>query len=64
MMQIERLPFGRDIETKVVLKKLARATRYLDELAQIELLEKRKIGRENFYINTALFDLLGNVYRK
>ena len=40
------------------------ATRYLDELAQIELLEKRKIGRENFYINTALFDLLGNVYRK
>ena len=42
MMQIERLPFERDI----------------DELAQIELLEKRKIGRENFYINTALFDLL------
>ena len=40
------------------------ATRYLDELAQIELLEKRKIGRENFYINTALFDLLGNMYRK
>ena len=48
MMQIERLPFERDI----------------DELAQIELLEKRKIGRENFYINTAHFDLLGNVYRK
>ncbi len=42
MMQIERLPFEQDI----------------DELAQIELLEKRKIGRENFYINTALFDLL------
>jgi hypothetical protein len=33
MMQIERLPFGRDI----------------DELAQIELLEKRKIGREKIY---------------
>lgn len=48
MMQIERLPLERDI----------------DALAQIELLEKRKIGRENFYINTALFDLLGNVYRK
>lgn len=48
MMQIERLPFEQDI----------------DALAQIELLEKRKIGRENFYINTALFDLLGNMYRK
>lgn len=48
MMQIERLPFEQDINA----------------LAQIALLEKRKIGRENFYINTALFDLLGNVYRK
>ena len=48
MMQIERLSFEQDI----------------DELAQIELLEKRKIGRENFYINTAIFDLLGNMYRK
>lgn len=40
------------------------ATRYLDELIRIDLLDKRKIGRENYYINTALYDLLGNVHKK
>ncbi|MBP6075452.1 MAG: Fic family protein [Nitrosomonas sp.] len=40
------------------------ATRYLDELIGIELLEKRKIGRDNYYINTALYDLLSNVHKK
>lgn len=40
------------------------ATRYLDELIGIGLLEKRKIGRDNYYINTALYELLSNVYRK
>lgn len=40
------------------------ATRYLDELIRIGLLDKRKIGRENYYINTALYDLLGNVHKK
>lgn len=40
------------------------ATRYLDELIRIGLLDKRKIGRDNFYINTALYDLLGNVHKK
>ncbi|MBR0573793.1 MULTISPECIES: Fic family protein [Pasteurellaceae] len=33
------------------------AKRYLDELCRIGLLKKEKIGRENFYINYALFDL-------
>ncbi|MCW5601579.1 Fic family protein [Nitrosomonas sp.] len=40
------------------------ATRYLDELITIGLLVKRKIGRDNYYINTALYDLLSNVHKK
>ena len=40
------------------------ATRYLDELIAVELLVKRKIGRDNYYINTALYDLLSNVHQK
>jgi Fic family protein len=40
------------------------ATRYLDELIRIELLAKRKIGRENYYINTALYERLSNVHQK
>lgn len=40
------------------------ATRYLDELIRIELLVKRKIGRENYYINTALYERLSNVHQK
>lgn len=40
------------------------ATRYLNELVSIGLLVKRKIGRDNYYINTALYDLLGNVHQK
>jgi Fic family protein len=39
------------------------ATRYLDELVSIHLLIKHKKGRDNYYINTALYDLLGNVYQ-
>jgi Fic family protein len=34
------------------------ATRYLDQLTEIGLLEKRKIWRTNYYIHTALFNLL------
>jgi Fic family protein len=37
------------------------AAKYLDELVSIGLLEKHKIGRENYYINTALYQLLSNV---
>lgn len=34
------------------------ATRYLDELIAIDLLEKHKLGKDNFYVNKGLFDLL------
>jgi Fic family protein len=40
------------------------ATGYLDKLTGIELLSKRKIGRDNYYINTALYELLSNVHKK
>ena len=34
------------------------ATRYLDELVNIKLMRKLKMGREVYYINTQLFELL------
>lgn len=34
------------------------AMKYLEELVRIGLLTKHKIAKENFYLNTALFDLL------
>jgi Fic family protein len=34
------------------------AIRYLKELENLKLLKKQKIGRDNFYINQPLFDLL------
>lgn len=37
------------------------AAKYLDELVAIGLLDKHKMGRENYYINTALYTLLSNV---
>lgn len=37
------------------------ATRYLDELTRVGLMRKHKIGRESYYMNQALLDLLGNV---
>lgn len=37
------------------------ATRYLDELDAIRVLQKQKIGKENYYINKDLFRLLTNV---
>jgi Fic family protein len=39
------------------------ATRYLNELARIGLMRKIKVGRESYYMNTALLDLLSNVQR-
>lgn len=35
------------------------ATRYLDKLAEDGVLEKLRIGRNNYYVNRSLFDLLG-----
>jgi len=37
------------------------ATRYLDELDQIGIVQKVKLGRDNYYINTDLYNLLSNV---
>lgn len=39
----------------------ATATRYLDALAQHGILEKHKLGRENYYLNKELVDLLFNI---
>jgi Fic family protein len=36
------------------------ALKYLEELVRIGLLTKYKLGKENFYLNTALFNLLAN----
>jgi Fic family protein len=37
------------------------ATRYLDELDAIRVLQKQKIWKESYYINKDLFRLLTNV---
>jgi Fic family protein len=37
------------------------AARYLDELAALGLLSKHKVGKENYYLNDALSQLLQNV---
>ena len=39
----------------------ATATRYLDALAKHGILEKHKLGRENYYLNKELVDLLFNI---
>tara|TARA_R110002167_G_scaffold344363_1_gene553699 strand:+ start:35996 stop:36136 length:141 start_codon:yes stop_codon:yes gene_type:complete len=33
------------------------ATKYLDQLVSMGLLKKEKLGRTNYYINQALFNL-------
>lgn len=40
------------------------ATKYLDALVKLEILSKHKKGKENYYINEALFDLLLNAGTK
>lgn len=37
------------------------ATKYLDELDQLGIVHKVKLGRDNYYINTDLYKLLSNV---
>ena len=37
------------------------AARYLNELVRIGLLSKHRLGREIFYLNDGLFELLSNV---
>jgi len=43
------------------IKSRITATRYLNELVRIGLMRKEKLGRDNYYINTQLFDLLINI---
>lgn len=38
------------------------ATKYLDAITELGLLRKEKIGRSNYYINTALFEILTKEY--
>jgi Fic family protein len=40
------------------------ATKYLDELVRIGLLKKHRIGRDNYYVNFNLYDLLANISQK
>jgi Fic family protein len=37
------------------------ATRYLNELTRIGLMTKHRLGRDNYYVNDALTNLLGQV---
>lgn len=37
------------------------ATRYLDELTAINIVYKHKLGKDNYYVNHELYDLLANV---
>lgn len=37
------------------------ATRYLDELTAINMVHKHKLGKDNYYVNHELYDLLANV---
>lgn len=37
------------------------ATRYLDELTAINIVQKHKLGKDNYYVNHELYDLLANV---
>ena len=72
---IPTLPLTFDVETKVVLKQAAVAHRRLAELkgaiksmpnasceCQNSFLQKIRIGRDNYYINTELFELLQNPF--
>jgi len=40
------------------------ATKYLEELTAIQILHKHKFGKDNYYINYELLDLLANVNSK
>ncbi len=37
------------------------AAKYLEELCRVDLLTKHKLGKDNYYLNNDLFNLLSNV---
>ena len=49
--KIEYLQKGLDISRST-------AIRYLDALISLGILKKKKIGRDNFFLNEALFEIL------
>jgi predicted transcriptional regulator len=54
-------PIKRWLSLKVTRKT---ASKYLEELIRIGLLTKHKFGKDNYYFNNALYDLLLNVSKK
>ncbi len=50
------------IEKGVAVSRLT-AAKYLDAIDCIGLLQKVKIGRENYFVNVKLMDLLGNAQK-
>jgi len=36
------------------------ASKYLNQLVEIGLLSKHKLGKDNYYLNSGLYDLLSN----
>jgi Fic family protein len=49
------------IEQELAVKRLT-ATKYLDAVVSIGLMQKMKLGRESYYINTDLMECLSNVH--
>lgn len=52
-----------DFVTKELNVTRITATKYLKELVGIGLLVEHKSGKHNYYVNTALYDLLSNVHQ-
>ena len=40
------------------------SAKYLDELIRVGMLSKVKLGKDNYYLNTALFQLLSDVGKR
>ncbi len=55
--KIEFLKREMDVKSRIT------ATRYLDELTRIGLMNKIRLGRENYYVNTDLYKILSNTHR-
>ncbi len=47
------------LAVKLAVKQLSRqtASKYLDRIVALDLLQKEKMGKENYYINTRLMNL-------
>ncbi|WP_424945831.1 hypothetical protein [Candidatus Spongiihabitans sp.] len=61
MTTLEQISREIDFETPAILKVLAQANRYLDTFARLGILKKARLGRESYYPNTGLINLLLNI---